>query len=595
MKKILALILFTLLFSQSGFGFTIKEPLPVDKAFQFSARVINPNLIQANWQIASGYYLYLERFKFSAEGKNTSLGRPDFPPGIPKEDDILGKYHVYKDQVSIDIPVSTTENQITFIASYQGCASDGFCYPPTSKKVILNLTTGIVSPKQGVTTDLVTPPQSEQEKIASLFFQKNIFYIIFGFLGFGLLLSCTPCVLPMLPILAGIIAGHSRNISTSKAFFLSLVYVLSMSFTYAIAGVIAGFAGSTIQAALQSPFVLITFSLIFVLLAFSLFGFYHIRMPQKLQNKLDTLSRKQKGGSYIGVIIMGILATLIVSPCVTPPLIGALSYIGKTGNAFLGGVALFCLGLGMGIPLLIIGTAQGKFLPSAGPWMNAINAIFGVLMLGVAIWILERIIPGQLTLILWALLLVGSAVYMGAFDKEFPSQWHRLWKAIGLVFFTYGIILIIGATMGNTNPLQPLQKNIFVANNNTPEAHHLFMRIKNREELANALRTAKAKHLPVMLDFYADWCISCKEMEHTTFADPKVIAALKPFMLIQADVTANDQYAQDLQHSLNVIAPPTIIFYNRDGIEMKHLRVVGEMNPQQFLKQINTVKQDLVL
>ncbi len=568
------------------------QPLPPEQAFIFSAKTGDQQTIIAHWQIAAGYHLYKERFHFKPKDPNAyQIGKPIFPPGIAKSDPELGNYHVYQDSVNLPIPIIEAKpSKVGIYITYQGCAESGFCYPPITKLVSFDLSNPTVQTDKGVsiqTTNLEpkTPVvMTQQEKIKNFLSSHGLIPILLSFIGFGLLLSFTPCVLPMIPILSGIILGHGHHISTGKAFRLSLVYVLSMSLTYAIAGVLVGYIGGSLQAFLQKPWVLILFSLIFVLLALSLFGFYNIQPPQRLEAYIARITGHQKKGSYVGVAVMGCLGTLIVSPCVTPPLIGALSYISQSGDAFIGGVALFALGIGMGIPLLIIGTTGRKFLPHAGPWMNGVKAFLGVLLLAAAIYLLQRILPGPVILILWATLLIGCAVYMGALSNGLKNGWRRLWRGFGIVLLVYGILMIIGAAMGNNNPLQPLIHS-------TKKSELNFTKIKNINDLNQALANAKTQNKPIMLDFYADWCIACKIMDRSTFADSDVRSVLQNFILLRADVTANDADDTALEQNYHVIAPPTILFFKPDGTELKNLRIVGETDAAPFLKHLQEIQK----
>jgi thiol:disulfide interchange protein DsbD len=433
-----------------------------------------------------------------------------------------------------------------------------------------------------------TPALTQQDKISDFLAHSSWFLIAIGFLGFGILLAFTPCVLPMIPILSSIIVGQGEEINTIKAFWLSLIYVLAMAITYAIAGVVAGLAGGYVQAFLQSPWVLGAFSIVFVLLSLSLFGLYELQLPSRFHHHVTHLSNQQTGGTYVGVAIMGCLSTLIVSPCVTAPLIGALSYIGKTGNAVLGGSALFSMGLGMGIPLVIIGTAGGKFLPKAGLWMNTVKAFFGVLMLGVAILLLSRIISPTTTMLLWAALLIISSIYMGAFTQTPATGIGKLWKGLSLIMLVYGFLLLIGAGMGNTNPFQPLVVQRAIPVVNTPQTEP-FKIITSLEELQEAIDSAKAQDKPIVLDFYADWCLSCKEMDNTTFEDPRVQVLLSRFVVLRADVTSNDDANKALEHQFNVIAPPTILFFDQNGQELNKDRIVGAVDAATLLKQLKSI------
>jgi len=446
----------------------------------------------------------------------------------------------------------------------------------------------MVSPEQ---TDANTPPLSEQDKIAGTLKAGNTLITLLVFFGAGLLLAFTPCVFPMIPILSGIIVGQGENISTRKAFQLSLIYVLAMAATYTIVGVLVGLSGENIQAWFQNPWIIGSFAAIFVALAFSMFGFYELQMPASIQSKLTTASNSQQGGSLLGVAIMGILSALIVGPCVTAPLVGALIYIADTGDAVLGGLALFSLGMGMGAPLLLIGASAGKILPHAGAWMDSVKAVFGILLLGLAIWLLERVAPPALTMSLWAALIIVTAIYMGALEPLTTdgSGWKKLWKGLGVLLLLYGVIILIGLSAGNRNIMQPL-KGIATASGTAtspPLPHLKFVKIKGVDGLNAELTKATAAGKTVMLDFYADWCVSCKEMESLTFADPGVQAALQGVVLLQADVTANDKRDTRLYKHFGIIGPPSIMFFDTQGKERKRYRVVGYMKAEAFARHIN--------
>ncbi|MGB6976567.1 MAG: protein-disulfide reductase DsbD, partial [Gammaproteobacteria bacterium] len=527
------------------------------------------------------------------------LGQPIFPTGVAKHNSELGNFQAYQTNVEIPVPiVKPNTGDVNLLVTYQGCSELGFCYPPITKSFTVNLSGNYNQATSGTTVHVPVIAQtsagkphyvSDQERISRILEGGNLLLIILSCIGFGLLLSFTPCVLPIIPILSGIILGHDRAASTGKAFRLSLVYVLSMSLTYAVAGLLIGWLGSNLQVALQKPWVLVLFSLIFIWLALSLFGLYELQLPKGLQARIANISHHQKSGHYIGVAIMGCLATLIVSPCVTPPLVGILSYIGHKGSPLLGGIALFSLGIGMGIPLILIGTSGGKLIPKAGPWMNSIKSILGVMLLGIAIWMLQRLLPGPIILLMWAALLIICAIYLGALTTTSSSGWEKLWKGIGFLMLIYGVLLIFGAARGNSDPLKPLAISPFSSELHAATTEFTFQPVKTVAELQQALALAKQQNRPALVDFYADWCTSCKIMAKQTFADPRVQKALNHFVVLQANITDNNENDQALLQQFGVIAPPTVLFYNPTGEELSHLRIVGEMDPDQFLKVIQEV------
>ena len=432
------------------------------------------------------------------------------------------------------------------------------------------------------------PPRSEQDQIAATLASGSLWATLGLFFGFGLLLALTPCVFPMIPILSGIIAGHGPGISTRKAFWMSLTYVLAMALTYAIAGLLAGLGGANLQAAFQDPLILAFFALVFVALALSMFGFYDLQLPSALQSRIASYSQRQQGGHLIGVAIMGALSALIVGPCVAPPLAGALIFISQTGDALLGFAALFALGLGMGAPLLAIGTSAGKLLPRAGVWMEAVKAVFGVTLLGVAILLLERILPPAVSLLLWGSLLICSAIYLGAITHLPPdaSGWRKLWQGLGLVLLVYGALMLVGAAAGGKDTLQPLRGiNLGLGAGGPGGAPQgvQFKAIKGTAGLERELAAARTSGRPVLLDFYADWCVSCKEMERYTFSDPTVAAEMARFVPLKADVTANDAEDQALmQGRFGIPGPPAMLFFDGQGQERRDRRIVGFMPAAEF-------------
>ena len=557
------------------------EFLKVDEAFILSAEFSDPSHLVVRWKIADGYYLYQDKLNFSLESEG-KLGTPQLPPSTLKPDPYFGDAQIYlSPQLEIILPIQIAQlKTVALKVKYQGCANAGLCYPPTTKVVNLSF------PSNGI---------SEQDRLANLLADAHILYTIMVFFGLGILLSLTPCVFPMIPILSSIIVGQGKQVTTYKAFIMSLVYVLAMACTYAIVGVLTGLLGENLSAAFQNPWILISFALVFVVLSFSMFGFYELQLPSGLQTKLTHFSNRQQGGTLIGVAIMGVLSALIVGPCVAAPLVGALIYISQTGDAVLGGLALFFMSLGMGIPLIIIGISAGHWLPKANKWMNTVKAVFGVLLLAVAIWMLERVIPGQITMLLWASLLIISAVYIGALDKldSKVSGWHKLWKGLGFILLVYGVLLIIGAASGNVNPLQPLQ-NLKIGDQTTDSSVvqvSPFKAIKGVEGLERELAVAKAQNKQVILDFYADWCISCKEMEHLTLSDPGVQKILAHFVLLQADVTPNDKQDKALYKRFGIFGPPAILFFDTNGLEQQAYRVVGFMQAEAFRQHLQKIVQ----
>lgn len=578
------------------FGFTIfadpkpHQPMPVDQAFVLSANTFGKDTVVIQWKIAPKHYLYRERIQYKIlKPKNAAIGSVLLPLGTLKEDAIFGRYQVFANNVVIPIPIINPDPTNTQLqVSYQGCSEDGYCYPPKTKEITIDFnagTTSVSNPNFPALSSSIGPAPGQEKKILALLSDPHRITALFAFLGFGILLSFTPCVLPMLPIISGIIVGQQKTITTGKAFRLSLVYVLGMAITYAIAGVLIGIIGGSIQATLQKSWILILFSSLFVLLALSFFGLYQIKLPARFEEKIATISRHQKSGHYIGVAIMGCLASLIVSPCVTPALVGVLTYIGQTGNALFGGLTLFMLGLGMGLPLLIVGTAGGKLLPKAGAWMKSVETVFGVLFLGMAIWILNRILPPQVTLLLWATLLIISAIYLGALSSTPNHGWGKLWKGSGIIMLVYGILMIVGAAQGNTNPLQPLSWNI-AASTQTPP---VFAQAETPEAVTEALKTAKKQGKPVFLDFYAKWCVSCVEMEHSTFKDPAVLASLSHFINLRADVTHNSAQDQKIMQTYQVIAPPTMLFFSPNGELLNKFTLVGKVDTAAFLSHLQSI------
>ncbi len=588
--------------STGGLGLNLfqDELLPPDEAFRFFTDVMNGNAIHVVWQIADGYYLYREKFHFSLlDGAGIRLGDPDIPRGRSTHDEAFGDVEIFYNGVEFDVPVLRSNPNpvsVTLQVNYQGCAERGVCYPPIQKTVVLKLPVGVVAtqpnPKQ-------SQPISEQSKIALGLHQDALWLTVISFFGFGLILAFTPCVLPMIPILSGLIIGQGDSINTRRAFLLSLSYVLAAALTYTVFGILAGLFGSNLQVLFQSTWVIVSFSLVFVLLAMAMFDFYTLQIPAFLQSKLAALENRQQGGTLVGAFVMGTLSALIVGPCVAAPLAGALIYIGQTGDAVLGGLALFAMGLGMGFPLLLLGASAGKIIPKVGPWMNAMKAVFGVILLAVAVWFLERIIPAEVTMLLWAALLIIPAIYLHALDPlpEGASGWLRLWKGCGIMMLLCGVILVVGVASGGKDPLQPLAQ-LASRNGEAPVNGLTFKPVKSVAELDVHLSRASQNGQWIMLDYYADWCISCKEMERYTFSDERVKSMLRDVVLLQADVTKDDEQDKQLLARFGLIGPPATLFFGPDRQEREGYRVVGYKDADDFilhLKQIFPENNGFVL
>jgi len=563
--------------------------LPAEQAFQFFASVNESGTLKVSWEIAPGYYLYRDKIHLElSDSPGSRLEEYSIPRGAPMHDEAFGQVEIFHEQLSFELQVLRTQatvQTVNLVANFQGCADRGVCYPPMTQKINLTLPAVSINKTQN------THKLSEQDQIVSSLKQDSLAMTLLSFFGFGLLLSLTPCIFPMIPILSGIIVGHGNHITTSRAFLLSLSYVIASALTYTAFGILAALFGSNLQTTFQQPWIIGLFSSIFVLLSLSMFGFYELEIPNWLKTKLHNSSVRHRDGSLWGAAIMGALSSLIVGPCVAAPLAGALIYIGQTGNAVLGGSALFAMGLGMGMPLLLLGASAGKLLPKAGSWLYATKAVFGVIMLAVAVWMLSRILPAPIIILLWAMLLIIPAIYLKAIDPlpEQCSGWKKLWKGLGLMMLAYGLLLLIGFSMGNSNPLKPLQ-GLSANNVQAAEKGLIFKRVTSIAALENEIKLANAEHKIVMLDFYADWCISCKEMEAYTFTDAKVKQALASVVLLQADVTNNNSDDQALLTKFNLIGPPAILFFGSDGKESTEHRVIGYQDAETFIQTLQRVK-----
>jgi len=578
--------------------------LPADQAFKYEAIGFSPGTILVRLTSQPGYYLYRDKLAFRVTGGDgIEISGVELPKGRIKDDPEFGPVEVYYDEVEIPVNISRPagpERKISLEADYQGCRDGDICYPPQTSvaEVLLEASeSGTAAALPAASAPQAVPaapsskrqPVSEQDVLARMLLD-NPTGALFAFFIAGILLAFTPCVFPMVPILSGIIAGQGENMTAARAFWLSLVYVLAMAVTYTVAGVLAGLFGQNLQAWFQNPWILGVFIAIFIALALSMFGFFELQLPSSLQTRLTQASNQQKGGSLTGVAVMGFLSALIVGPCVAPPLAAALIVIGASGSAFLGGAALFALSIGMGVPLILFGVSAGKLIPRAGPWMDSIKAVFGVALLALAIWMLERIVQGPLILLLWGVLAIASGVYLGAFEAvpSGASGWRRLWKALGLVLLALGMIEIVGAATGNDDWLKPLQNLRPGVQSSSVEAV-AFQHVKSTGDVAAAVAAANGSGKPAMLDFYADWCVECIRMERNTFGEPAVRELFAQVMPMQADVTDNDETDKALMEKFGIIGPPAILFFDRRGNEMPAYRLVGYFEPESFAEHLRGV------
>jgi thiol:disulfide interchange protein DsbD len=560
--------------------------LPADQAFVLSTSSDSADRITLRWDIADGYYLYRDKVKVVSTDGTAQFGQPDIPGGKTQHDDYFGEQVVFFGEMRADVPVATKPGtrEVALTVTYQGCADAGLCYPPIKKQLIVELAEPATAVAAASSRGTESRMQSEQDQLANRIRNGSLLAVLATFFGAGLLLAFTPCVLPMVPILSGIIVGAARDrpVSRGRAFSLSVAYVLGMALTYTIAGAAFAAAGQQAQAFFQKPWIIVLFAALFVLLALGMFGVFNLLVPAGVRSRVGGMSIRQKQGTLLGTAVMGALSSLIVTACVAPPLVAALAVIGQSGDVFRGGAALFALSLGMGAPLLLVGASAGRLLPKAGAWMDAVKVAFGVMMLGVAVWMVGRILPGPVTLALWAVVAFVAGYYLvkpGSSDAKGGATIVR--RGLGALAVVYGLAMLVGALAGHSNPLQPLA-GFGTARDGASANHLAFTRIKTVADLDRALQSAKAAGRPVMLDFYADWCVSCKEMEHLTFTDPGVQAALAPATTLQADVTANDEADQALLQRFGILGPPTIVFFGPDGAERKDYRVVGFKGAAEF-------------
>jgi thiol:disulfide interchange protein DsbD len=556
--------------------------LPPDVAFRLAAVAESPTRVRLSWAIAPGYYLYKARLKFATSTPGMTLGTAELPDGDKKHDEYFGDQVVYHNELIAHLPVAHGAGATTLAlaVTYQGCAEAGLCYPPITRPFTLALApagaavtgAGAAAPGAGTGGGAFV---SEQDRLARMIRTGSLAAIIASFFGIGLLLAFTPCVLPMVPILSGLIAGQGANVTTRRAFALSLTYVLGMAVTYTVAGAAFAAAGHQVQAVFQQPWIVIVFAALFIALALSMFGVYTLQMPAAIQTRLTSTSNRQRAGTFGGVAVMGALSALIVTACVAPALVGALLVIGQGGDVLRGAVALFAMSMGMGAPLLVIGTSAGRLLPRAGAWMDTVKQLFGAMMLGVAAWMLARLVGDRVSLLLYCVPLIAVVVVLWRLNGAGAGR--AVARAVAASAALYVVLLGVGAARGATDPLRPLASPAAAAAAELP-----FARVANLDELDRAVRAAGANGRAVMLDFYADWCASCKEMERYTFSNPRVHEALSHLTLLRADVTANSADDQALLRRFGIFGPPTIAFYGSDGHERSNFRVVGYMKAPEF-------------
>lgn len=590
--------LLTLLFLFAPFVARAADPVPPEEAFVPHAWRGAENSIVVDFTIREGYYLYRDKLKFTATAPaGAQLHAPRLPPGEAKQDEFLGDVYVYRDRVAIPLPYEGEIPQRLRL-TYQGCWDGGICFPPvvTDLEVaaappaasLLQRLRGAVETSPAATSEAAPPasalPADESGRLAQALAGRHWAPMLATFFGLGLLLAFTPCTFPMIPIVSGIIVGGKEHVSRGRAFGLSLAYVLAMAAVYALAGALAGLSGTMLSAALQTPWVLGGFALVFVLLSLSMFGLYELQLPSSWQTRLDAAAGRLPGGRYLGVAFMGAISALVVGPCVAAPLAGAMLYIARTGDAWLGGWALFALGLGMGAPLVAVGMGARELLPRSGPWLTGVKRTFGVLMLALAWWIVRPVAPDWLWLLGWALLALGTGVFLHAIDPLPPQApaMRRLGKAVGLALATYGIVALIGLLSGGRDPLQPLALRLSAASAAAAPAQQVPT-VRSLAELEAAVR---ASDRPVLVDVRADWCVSCLELERVTLDDPRVRERLAGVVRVGADVTAADESARALLRRFELFGPPALLFFSPGGAERSELRVAGYLGPDELLPRL---------
>ncbi|HLA29729.1 MAG: protein-disulfide reductase DsbD [Pseudomonadales bacterium RIFCSPLOWO2_12_59_9] len=592
MRRLLSLILLLLALPASAglldappspvFGAALNNSsdfLPVREAFRLNLVERTPTAIKLQFIAADGYYLYRHRFQFRSDSPEAQLGAAQLPAGTPKTDEYFGEVEVYHGVLDVELPLSNpSKRPFNLQVTYQGCADKGLCYPPETQSFAIDS-----DATSGSATEITQPEAAASQTPPAWSWRELALFFLAG-LG----LTFTPCVLPMLPILSGVVLRG--QVGGMRGFSLSLAYVLSMAACFALLGALMGVFGAelNLQARLQSPWVLVPFALFFGLFALAMFGVYELRLPHVISDRLDRLAGNTRGGSLWGAAVLGVLSSLLVSPCVSAPLAGALLYISSSGDALGGALKLFVLGLGMGAPMVLFATGGGALLPKSGNWMVTVRNTFGVLLLAVAVWMLDRVLPAPLTLALWGVLAAGVALYLGALEFTVKTHRQKLSQLGGLILLVYALASWVGALQGQTDPLRPLGATPGTTAVAQPGAHSAWQTISSAAELQQALAAAKAAQQPLLLDWYADWCISCKVIEREVLSNAEVVSALTGYRLIRFDITASNPEQRALLSQYQLFGPPALLFFAPQGDEHQALRVVGEINAVDFAARVRS-------
>ncbi|MEL7560367.1 protein-disulfide reductase DsbD [Stutzerimonas chloritidismutans] len=558
--------------------------LPVRQAFRLNLIDASPEQVKLRFVAAEGYYLYRHQFKFKTNTPGVVIGEANLPAGEQKTDDYFGEVEVYYGVLDVELPIRNPQNQpFTLQVTYQGCADKGLCYPPETESLDIGGIGGTPKAASAATDSSLTT-----DTTAALSWRSVALFFLAG-LG----LTFTPCVLPMLPILSGVVLRG--QIGGMRSFALSLAYVLPMAAGFAVLGALMGMFGAelNLQARLQSPWILVPFALFFVAFALAMFGLFELRLPQAMGYRLERIAGNAKGGSFLGAAVLGTVSSLLVSPCVSAPLAGALLYISASGDALGGGLKLFALGLGMGTPLILFAIGGGALLPKSGPWMVTVRNVFGVLLLAVAVWMLERVLPGPLALALWGLLAAGTALFLGTLEFGFKTPRQKLAQLLGLVLLVYALAAWVGALQGNSDPLRPLPRATSVAASGSASETEAWRTVTTPTELDAQLSAAQAAGQPLMLDWYADWCISCKVIEREVFAAPEIAPRLADYRLVRFDITDSNPEQRALLDRYKLFGPPAVLFFDRTGKELTDVRVVGEIDAGQFTERLDRAEASL--